>query len=259
MSARSTRLGGCIAAAALSLAPLCSAVEASSSASLSGFGWTLIDLDPADGIVPAITIRDARAASWSQRVDGPAPVIDWKNGFNSTEVAQLTGSARTRFSATNADAWTAADNGTSMFYAYNTRSFVFDITPRTAIEFFGQAEVASSVPGSKRTYGSVELRSILYGTVVRPLPPNTSPIGGLLLALDTSDGDASRWLSGRMTSGDSAAGGTFELHARSGVNLVPVPEPAGWAMLLAGLAIIGRCARRPVRLPAICPQKRLLR
>lgn len=251
MAIRFHRLGAWLfAAAALSTAPVAGAAGTSASASLTGFSWKLIDLNPDDAIAPSITLTQNPVA-WSQRSNGHVPSVDWKQGYTTTEVINQTGSAHTRMDGNGAFAWAEASNLTSTFHGWSTENITFELSAFTAIEFSGLAEVDSSEAGSTRTNGRVLFDGNLYGLSGAMASGPGTRLSSFSYALDSSRRTGTQWLSGRLQSGETAAYGNFNSMAVAEVNVTPVPEPATWSMLAAGVGLIGwRSRRRATRAPA---------
>lgn len=240
MSASLQRLGGAaLAAAAVLAAPLASAAGPSASASLTGYTIELIDLDPNDGIIPAIYQKALSVVTYSQRMNGPRPEMDYKIGYNSSEVVHQPGSARTRIDAVSADARAEASDTTSRFSASNDSRYAFILSPNTALHISGLTEVSlSGAHPEKISNAFVWLRGELSG--------DDDPVSRVEILHSARTDPGSRNLYAVLQSGDAWTTGRILLNVNAGVNypLVPVPEPSTYAMLLAGLGLLGWHARR---------------
>lgn len=237
------RLCGCLVAAATVLAaPLAGAAAGQSSASMTGFTITLIDLNPDDGIAPAVTYKTDSMVSWSQRSNGPAAVVDWKAGASSTEVRQQSGWAQTTTDARSAVARAESLDDTSQFLAWSTRTMNFELTPWTAIAFSGLAQVESTVRGSRLTDGTVAMWGNLYNEAVGG--EDRFPLSSFEYELNSARRPGVQALVGLLQSGATTGYGDFNLRAIAEANVIPVPEPSTYAMLLAGLGLVGWAGRR---------------
>lgn len=242
MRVHTKRLAGCLLAASAWLAaPLAGAVAGESSASLTGFTITLIDLNPDDATAPAISYRGNSMASWSQRSNGPTPLLDWKAGEATTEVTQMSGAARTEINARDAFSRAEASNDLSQFLAWSTRTLSFELTPWTAIAFSGLAQAQSSAPDSRTTHGRVSM----WGSLFDQPSGERRELSAFDLELDSARGGGLEALVGVLQSGETAAYGDFNLRAIAEVNVTPIAEPATWAMLLLGAGLIGWRLQRP--------------
>lgn len=238
MTARFTRLSGCLlAAAALLSTPLASAASADGYAGISEFSWTLVDLNPGDGIAPSIKFDVAGGAAWSQRLTVFPWLIDARDTFGATQVSAAEGNAASALSETGnmASAHAPAENGIFMAYAMHVASF--ELTPYTRIEFSATAKVDTTNPGTQ-TGGY----ALLEGGLVNA--ESAEPVSNFKLLLDSKDGSATQAWNPALSSGAETTIGYFRRDTMAYVNLVPVPEPSTYAMLLAGLGLIGWRARR---------------
>ncbi len=216
---------------------------ASASAGNTGFGVELIDLDPLDGVTPSIVFRDTGMDSsvTISAYDYLHPAGDGGRVQGRFEKLERNWPTGTLFAETGprvAAAATQATQDDTTFMASAFLNTVFDLSPHTAAVF-----------------------SIPY-TVVLDLTPGSSgsssfyvgaSMGGAFWfsgydSLSGAPGSNSGIMSGRMETGGTGMSGIITLSASSYASTphtVPgVPEPGSYAMLLAGLGIVGAWRRR---------------
>jgi hypothetical protein len=224
--------------------PALPALAGSVSTRLSQFSFELIDADPDDGITPAVQFfmekQQTRSAYASlYRLVGE----DLGEGVDSTEVGGPSGWAR---SGIGSDSWYSEASSRigptdyEFYSSYATSKMTFTLTPGTTLQFRVLAEhTRADSPEMSLLVAPVSLEGHLYGAD-----------GWWLNGFDKeryagTDGE-SFWLSGSLTSGAKAAAGWVEV-AVSGyayTHATAVPEPRSYAMLLAGLGLVGAVAAR---------------
>lgn len=234
------------ALAALAASPAAWAA-ASASASISVVTITLFDLDPGDGIAPAITFSDEASYSYA----GANGVYDYDSAalfYQPTSATATNGSASAN-GATDA----AGASGMSMVsslgngYSYGQFYAGFEVTPWT-----GVVMTTTMVGSATTTVGSDGVNA-----------ESASAYGSIYLNIYTVNGDETHqgyryvnadyvWDGSQYTgesnsfngtvrlsyanlSGDTVAG-YYQAYAQSSANsTIPVPEPGTYGLLLAGL------------------------
>lgn len=232
-------------------------------ASLAGLQVQLIDLDPLDGIAPAVTwlggnsYGAAYALSARDQYDNkstslPSPfqaVAGSGSSSPSTAVFVALGSGDltgTSFEAKSGYGLSSAQ-GYSSNYALAASRAQFSLTPHTRLVFSAWAttDVSSSLTGEIDNQVSLAAFIRLQGAGV---PSGYQETFSLILPPRTA-GVFSRHKEERLslvyvntTSGDLNG----ELWARASVQqtLQPIPEPTGAGLLLAGIGLVAALARR---------------
>lgn len=223
----------------LLMVSMSSAQAQSSSASLTGFSYQLIDLDLNDGIAASLTLTPdftwvaARGYQGSSGSPDPSDMLYEKG---STSVSGTFGSASAIY---NDSGLYASQTGGSLGYrmaadAMQTWSFV--LSANTTVIFTADASVVgSSVTGY--AYANA-------GIFASNFSESDTYLQDQLLQDSSSE---SRLVSITFSSSQNALSGTVGATAGGSTELFsvsPVPEPSSNAMLVAGLALAGVCARR---------------
>ena len=223
-----------LAAAAASVAPA-QAQSASAQASLAQLAFELVDLDPNDGITPAMHITSTQTRSQSSYGTSSMQIED--DTIYAAGTSSVTRSFGQATTSGGADPWTSAASYTDpslpnvYFKSWNLTEIHFTLTPYSELLVTAEVSVDASDAGgisaaSSKAYFSGWLNAeLLYNFCVNGT-----------YAYDTS---VSRSIGGRLQSGAEAVTGGLGLVTEAVVQLSPVPEPASVAMLLAGLAVVG--------------------
>lgn len=214
-----------------------SAHAATSTAEIVEFNMQLIDLDPADGIVPGLAILEGTYIDVLNYAYGPGLYDHSRIGtFGTLQHSYPSGSV---FSMASADAFASraqTDATGTSFQAASSLGFAFSLTPNTSAVFSATTTVGSDAHGGYRTYGQTHMMGNVYGG------------GDFYQMLSTADasmgGQRTLPFYGELHSGSLAMTGRFDIGTRAAAQILEVPEPGSWAMLLAGMAIVGLAGAR---------------
>lgn len=206
---------------------------------LSQFSYELVDLNPSDGISPAVEFvlnrHEQRSAYASDYV---LVAEDVRNDIGATEVVGPSGNARSSLSAGTwfAEANTQFGPSDHEFYsAFSVTYWTISLTPWTALNLEVLAENTATFAPELFLLAKASIQGNLYDSV-----------GLWLGSIDQYHvGVGSAWLRGTVASGSTNATGNLYLAAESYAYTSPaVPEPATCLMLLAGLGMIGPVVAR---------------
>lgn len=238
-----------LTAATIVAAALGAAAPAAAQAELTGayfnFMFTLVDLNPGDGIDPGTTFTGASANAQAQLYDAP--------GFTGPTRATVQHSALddggvVRFTLDSGDfhdygyVTSRVGNGTNVIgHGSSLLTFqssnVFELAPYTGVTFSADANVSERSGAGTDASALVSMIGRLFNVSGSDAEYSTS--------LSSDAGPTSGNLSLTMASGAEALDGSIGFAGRLSANvLTAVPEPGTTAMLAAGLAVIGVGARR---------------
>lgn len=207
------------------------------SATLSGFTYTLIDLDPNDGITPGLTLTNPdywiAAAGYPDTTGSPNPV-DIISTPGTAHVATGTGSATSSYNNLAVSAITTVRGQSPRFSADAIAQWSFALTPHTAAVIMGYGSLAETSTADTAMDGYAQLfatydATYLDDSIYAYQGANQSKV----LNVTFSSGDAE--LDGRLGLFVSAAGQSFA---------AAVPEPETYVMMIAGLAVVAYARRR---------------
>ncbi|MBB3223212.1 PEP-CTERM sorting domain-containing protein [Pseudoduganella umbonata] len=235
----------------LTAAPHAHAAVAQGAATISNLRYALTDLDPDDGISPNLAFNPVYGNIWGglnfsgSRVyednDFIPPSIsgNWENGNNAIS-SRVDGSGR--FEDTVLSVSHRSETVTTEAHAFI--DFQFYLTPGTRITFYsdyalgasgydpdGRARSLTFFQGRLSEFGTGEVRNFLHFAGDENLELN----GTASISWDNA--------------GPEAWEGSLNLHTfgYSVGSAVPVPEPSSYAMLAAGLGLMGFLARQRTR------------
>jgi hypothetical protein len=241
-----TRVLAC-ALAALACSANAAEREVKSSSTLSDFGIRLIDLAPDDGIAPALTINIDHLSTGSfyeNDHDWHHSLEDERAGYGATGVSTATGSASTSFALTGSriEASVVTDSKYyQVFGGHAYRSVDFLLTPNTGLFIDATVRVDHSVTNAATETASsyAYIRASFEG-----MNRTNTSIDSFSVQNESGDYRLSAYIHTNATE----ANGRFELWNYSSAvangPIPAVPEPETYAMLLAGLGLIGFGARR---------------
>lgn len=232
-------------------AGLAHAASVSAEASIRQFSIELIDLDPNDGITPFISFSNVTYdASSEYRLNGGATTLlrDSLDSAGSTGVTGPVGSASTSSTATSWSSAATLDGNpagspVALAAIFYRASYILSPATRAVFTFEGDIS-APSASGPGYSTASAFMASELY-----VYPDDWSHPRSFSL-LGQSPGAFSYTGEVRSLAGEQASG---MLQLSTGVEAylygpaAPVPEPSTYAMLLAGVAIVGAARRRRTR------------
>jgi hypothetical protein len=250
-------------AAALATTPACASQGAGASADLAAFGYTLYDLNPSDGIAPAVTWASS-PGYWDQvtaytsapgALDSNADVGNGSyaplsiqamlpglgSAYSSVSGAFAAGGLELHASASTYVP-TSVSSASAQFGGDPAQNFL--LSPGTVMVFTGQVTLGASsdLPGtSEMAWVSLGVASI--GANPEQKDGWTSAINGDNYVTRTASVSFSNvtggWLEGRLWGSANAF-----VQPSS-----PVPEPGNAVLLLAGLGLLGVARRRAGRAP----------
>jgi hypothetical protein len=254
-----------LAAAAMALAGPAVAVN-SATATVTGFSFTLYDLDPSDGITPDLTLANPYSQSYARVYSASESANDsdgQPGSFVPTSAASALAFGYAEATTGNGAATAMghvsgpAYGGSGSFYSQAVGTqYGFTLTPwtglRLTLTFDGTASTGPALSSNN-----------LYANASGVLQVGVSDGGNgyeyhygqrSAYAGCNWDGSAcageSNSFSGTVSltyanlSGDSVAGWLYGYAYAQGTSAVPVPEPQTYLILLAGLAGVGAVVRR---------------
>lgn len=225
-----TRLLRTLSFAGLAMAGGHAAAAQHASLDIGAWNYTLVDLAPQDGIAPLLTFLPDGAAYSSEInytpndriVDTVGQPISYSDRYGHASAL------------VDADGMALSTLSSRQLLASGIQKLLFTLTPNTLVEFTLLGHTELKVDRPTYAYTRADLHITLQSE------------HGLGAASDRmqlrESGARDFTLSGVLASQGEAATGVLSL---IGVTAVyPVPEPAEWAMLLGGLAMIGMLAAR---------------
>lgn len=201
------------------------------SASLTGYRYELIDLNPNDGVDPSIVLTGSAAwlstAAYAANPGSPY-LRQTARGEGIVEVADAAGRASAQWGADGAMA--SAEGSNHRFVAGVSVWYDFVLSPFTQVIFRAFGTGTQNAPEGY-SYGGAQL--IAYNDQDDSLPYVSDGTG-------FGYGPVNRDLILSLISGATALSGVtgYSVNAQSGDEPISVPEPSTIATLLAGLCII---------------------
>lgn len=238
-----------LAATAVSSAPV-QAKTATASAHIDQFTYELIDLDLADGITPGISFFGNDELSVNSRYLGDGENEQRIATTGATQVTRSYGATSAVMTNTGVSSTSRLVDPTAPFavtHQFNSGGHYisnFLLTPGTGLRIsaLGSLSVDTQGPG---TYGRA---SFGVGAVLSDYPDRSSESVYSGHYYSTEGGSASHRVSAFVYTDDAARIGSFSFSSFAHTQLYTmpavVPEPATYAMLLAGVAVIGLARRR---------------
>ncbi|WP_167088788.1 PEP-CTERM sorting domain-containing protein [Massilia frigida] len=239
-------VAGLLAAGMLACAPA-QAAYSHASANLNNFQFQLIDLDLTDNITPSITFNFTQFDGYLTFLSGKQGGTRYLPDYGTISGAYATGSASATSAPTglHVEAHVNSVPSSLSVQVHTAQSLSFTLSPSTRLMFSAQADAFLDQKGIDRASSTARMSGSLYSTI-----NGVDGFSDFHTALDSKEGKGSRLLEGALSSGAGVARGT--LSASTTISLVhsgatsPVPEPATYGLLAAGLLVIG-AARRKAR------------
>lgn len=260
-------MGKTAAGAALLAALWAGAATAQSSAqlSISDVRYALVDLDPNDGVKPSLTFLAPQASQFSSALvtlsSGGDTLTDFSDGAYAfaplslaastaagSASAAISGGVESGFSLQATGMLGSGAGSAELFNQVTTGTLGFVLSPMTAVTFSSRVMLSLGLQlppalasGAVSATARIDLTSDVLGAnapVSEWANLNTAVAGTqsydqpLVLSMSNALGTAT----------------TNDLQLRSSISArvvaAPVPEPATWAMLAGGLALLAHACRR---------------
>lgn len=227
-----------------------SAQAVGNQSSLSGFGYRLVDLDPADDIDPSFSanwVFNQNTLNFGEQIAG--------YNFTYTFPADSTIGSKTYVSDAGTSIWSSITPTSYSSYAatsiagksgygqaYSTVDFT--LSANTAIVFYGTSTITKS--------GYAGEQGTLNGNIAVSIYAQNAPFGNplkeYLYSYYSSIASANNYsetfeLTYANTSSSQFLGNLY-VEANAGIDVSAVPEPSTYVMMAAGLLISGMAARR---------------
>jgi hypothetical protein len=242
-----------LAAGVISLSAQAATV-ASASASLGNFSYQLIDLDLADGIAPSLTFVPSRGGDGYVHSPLNGGRHLYGNGAASISSANGNASATVAPMALSSSAQAILPTGNNdNFSSFTSEVRNFSLSANTLVIFSISAHLsANHVPDSAYTSANVVFRGTLDSSWYDPNRNGSNFMRYANSPLDTTT-DSDFVFAGSLHSVGYTTLGQLGMNTRTSATLFPgmapqgiqaVPEPSTYAMLFAGLGLVGFAARR---------------
>lgn len=210
------------------------ALATSAHADIPWFTIELSDLNISDGITPAITFP---YDPWVQVMVGvynrTTYYEDYSGGYGTLHAATGTGIAITTVLPGSGSSNVQTFIADALAYSSGSQVMPFVLTPNTRVLFgVGFAAGQDRQPGDT-VYAYASLEADMTG--------GQRFSGRLRTESDALHGETTSLYYGELLSDAGGGEGTFRLEtvASALTAVAPVPEPGSWAMLTAGLAVLG--------------------
>ncbi|MEO5934879.1 MAG: hypothetical protein ABIQ08_15190 [Duganella sp.] len=231
-----------------SVAPQASYAEVTGMATFTRFSFSLIDLDPNDGVSPSFTMTlpsySVGAANYLGN-SGTPHLNDWLQGPGVAIIDDASGKAQSSYDGITASSSVTVYDASPMFRSDASVQWKFTLSPHTSLTLSGYGTVDSSRMGKVEAGGYVQLYAAYY---VSSSDPFSQPY--IYDDLNTLYGDhQSREMNITFASDDAQINGYLGFSATaSGQDwspvATPVPEPSTHAMLICGLISLACAVRR---------------
>lgn len=225
------------------------AQASSGSASIHDFAFELIDLDLTDGITPALMftsdiVNGTVSANMNTVLGNPWDEQRSLARYGTESIDKPQGHALVELSAggvrADARAWRGA------FAADGSSGYAFTLTPHTHVRFSAIAQLDVAHDNTTSPPDLAEAEAGLVGELFN-FPGQRTVFDNYLVS--NSPASSSRAVGVHAYTGDFAGTGYIRADARAfAIGVSPIPEPAQWMMLLAGLAIVMGATSRECRM-----------
>ncbi|NHZ92004.1 PEP-CTERM sorting domain-containing protein [Massilia sp. CCM 8733] len=240
MSKQPSRLPARLFLAGLLLSPLAAhALTATSSVQVRQLSIEVIDLRPDDGVAPVVEFGRPYVTSrvaYSVDLEANDPFLQY--GYGALEHTWTVGAAQTSTEPTALTASTVYHGpalSNRSIHAGNTYGVSFSLSPHTAVRFSAAVDLTASPPDATALASSV---AIFSGQLEEERFIYSS-FNSYYSSVD--NGTGTNLFSRTLQTGEhrGTGGFTFWANAYAGIYGVPsMPEPATYAMLLAGLGLV---------------------
>lgn len=217
--------------------------QTTTSASLKGFSYQLIDLDTTDGISASLTLTPvstwlaARGFDPGSYTPNPLQIVD---EAGTASVANQTGSALATYDGSVMSTSQASTAPGYRMAADVIQTWGFLLSPNTRVIFSAFASVSSQSSVDGYAFGGAGLNGSTRAADGYP--------SYYFDDIRLSDGSESRLVSFSVTASQAGLSGMVRAgvsgSAEQYLTPLPVPEPSTYALLLAGLALVGTRLRR---------------
>lgn len=250
------RLSAAAAACVLALSSTSALASAQSSVTLGSVSFTLIDLNPLDGIAPSFSFLSSAGStllnvsateeglgtdSFSRERVGTYTfsrdfLTDLVNASASGSIdghdISLSGSALTPNTSYSADAFVGSLSAFNLSLSANTLLLIQADASLLASSTFGDSASATASLSLSYSYGSVSFADTKTLSAVIGAEGGSQSVHDFLSSAFVN------------TSGETQKG-VFSLSASvAGESVTPIPEPETYALAIAGLCVAGSLARR---------------
>ncbi|WP_187362972.1 FxDxF family PEP-CTERM protein [Massilia aquatica] len=250
MSNTSSRLAYCALAAAAIATGSAHAQSISTSASISQFSYQLVDLDLSDNISPSIFFTEHSDSSFSYFTDAQTGKVTSQSigTLGSTSASHAGGTASTSTDAANWGSTTFANATAPTRGTMQAGTFHLDrfkLSPNTGMIISALGTVSNDVSNP-----AIDSRGWAYFSLKGRLGDQEGQTPGEEMTFYQSyyarlSGTKTYTVSAYLESGSTGGYGHLEFETNNVAAVISaVPEPETYAMLLAGLAMMGWCARR---------------
>jgi len=222
--------------------------QASASSSFGAFRLQIVDLTPYDGVEAGVRFLDGSTGAYALLRDDSGGVRDSAQAGSAGGPIQVLIDTADSHLASNATLTSASSlvsimNGSGETFTDIFRNFV--LAPHTEVTFSIDAVANASAPGTPGLFSYVAINGVIR-----------DDNGIIVVESDglSSDIASSDTLSVTLNSAGAELTGWLEFATAAYAQVPAVPEPTSMAMLAAGLAIVGRLARRcAAACPCPCP------
>lgn len=228
-------------------APQASSAEATATALITNFSYTLVDLDPNDGVLPSFTVSyPYYSLSVASYLHG--------SGFSHSQhslqtpgtasINESSGAATSSYDGATASSTITIHELSPYFTSYTMGQWGFALGPNTSVTLTGYGTIHGEQVDGLDTGAHSQIYASYY---VSPSDPYSTYLSD---DLNSNDGnDQSRGMSVTFKSGTSEINGVLGFSTYAGgidssAVATPVPEPSTYAMLFCGLITLACAARR---------------
>lgn len=229
-----------------SVATQATSAEVSATATFTGFSYTLIDLDPDDGVSPSFTMTQPYySVSVANYLDnsGFPHLVDQLLQPGTAVIDDASGTAQSSYDGTTASSSVTIHEGSPYFQSNTFLQWKFTLSPHTSLTLSGHGAVHSGQVGEVRTGAYIQLYA-MHSTSSDPFfyPYFNDD-------LSTNDGDQSRHMNITFASDTTQINGSLGFTTNAAGRdwppvATPVPEPSTYVMLFCGLITLACAVRR---------------